>query len=99
MGERNFIKTDHDIKRAIVSSHSSIRTVEQPAGVVDGSNTVFTASKEFYSNSLMVYLAGVRKFEGTDYQVTGTRTIQFISAPASGVMYFDYVPPDQLIEA
>lgn len=91
-------KSSYDVGRAIVKSHSSIRVIEEAVGRVDSSNTTFSATREFYANSLMVYIDGVRKFEKEHYQVTSTKEVQFKVAPTSGKVYFDYVPPDQLVD-
>lgn len=96
-GRRDY-RDEYEIMRAIISSYSSIRTTEAAPEKADGSNKIFTAGKSFYSNSLMVYVDGVRKFEGADYSVTGPNSIEFRIAPASGTVRLEYVTPDQLLE-
>lgn len=82
-----------------------LRTNVVPIGVVDGVNTVFTTPTKFrhdgFSNE-MVYLRGLRLFEGLDSDYiavesggpgTGFNTLIFSSAPFPGdAMLVDYYP-------
>lgn len=57
---------------------------EQPAGTINGSNTVFTlANVPSDSVWVNVYLDGLLQTLTTDYTISG-QTITFVTAPAVG---------------
>lgn len=63
-------------------------------GSRNGSNTIFTISSNFVSNSTRVFLNGVRMQMGVgnDYIEVGTNQIQFTSAPDAGdIIVVDYI--------
>jgi len=70
---------------------------EVPSGLVNGTNTVFTVTRDIQlmvgpgTHSASVYKNGVRMKQGTDYNITVGKQIQFVTAPASGsVLLVDY---------
>lgn len=69
---------------SIGGSGSGLPTLvtETPAGVIDGVNTIFTISQQSLTQSLNVFLDGVR-LETVEYALVGT-TISLVSAPAIG---------------
>lgn len=57
---------------------------EVPTGAVNGTNTVFTVAHEPLENdSVEVYLNGLKKSVGSDYNISGS-TITFTTAPVLG---------------
>lgn len=57
---------------------------EVPAGLVNGTNVTFVLSKTpLETESIEVFLNGLRQDPGDDYSVTGS-TITFVTAPAVG---------------
>lgn len=65
---------------------------EQMTGVVNNSNTTFTSSFNFESNTTHVYYNGIRQRKGlsNDYTESGNNTIIFNVAPKKGVVTMDY---------
>jgi hypothetical protein len=63
---------------------SSAITNEIPIGLVNSINTNFTTVNSFVSNSLEVYLNGVKQLWGVGYIVTGATTFQFSNSPITG---------------
>lgn len=47
----------------------------------DGSNLVFVASKNFVSNTVEVFLNGMRLIAPDDYTITGANQITMVTAP------------------
>jgi hypothetical protein len=65
---------------------------ETPIGVLDGVNKVFTASSTFLSDTLEVYLNGLRQRQTADYDELSTTQFQFVLAPlASDSISIDYI--------
>ena len=63
-------------------------------GSRNSSNTLFTISSNFVSNSTRVFVNGIRMQRGAtnDYTEVGTNQIQFVVAPDSGdVIVVDYI--------
>ena len=56
---------------------------EQPSGVIDGVNTVFTLSTQPIVNSEQVFIDGLLLLRGTDYTISAD-TITFTTAPVPG---------------
>lgn len=57
---------------------------EEPTGSVNGVNTDFNLSSAPHSNkSVLVFVNGLLRRQGTDYTITG-QTISFTTAPAAG---------------
>ena len=76
-----------DPNRPIISSSGSSLTVnETPAGLVNGTNKVFTTLTPFTTGKTMLYLNGMRQKlgAGKDYTETGASEITFISTPQTG---------------
>lgn len=73
-------------------SSSSIYN-EVPSGLVNGSNTTFTTSQNFTTNTTRVYLNGLRQklVSGVDYTESGNSQIIFNSPPAiNDIIVVDY---------
>lgn len=65
---------------------------EVPAGLVDGSNTVFTLSYEYQTGTTRVYLNGLRMRLDGDYTETGDTEITFVEPPLEGdTITIDYI--------
>lgn len=81
--------------RSSGSSSSSSTTIvenETPSGTVNGSNVTFTIANTPATNSLKVYVGGVRMKAGSpgDYTLSGS-TITFATAPDNGaIILCDY---------
>lgn len=76
---------------ALVASVLSESINEVPAGLVNGSNTVFTTSSSFRSGTTRVYLNGARQKPTTHYTESAVNQITFVTAPAGGaLLLIDY---------
>src|SRR5215472_16950224 len=67
---------------------------EIPTGAINGTNTVFTASANFHSSSLQVYLNGLRTQEQSEWTIpTGTfNQFQMAVPPMVGdTLQIDYI--------
>lgn len=78
---------------------SSFADAEIPAGVVNGSNTVFTlASSPSPASSLELYRNGLLMRQGTDYQISGNMVTFFLaSVPLTGDLlaaYYRFANPN-----
>lgn len=64
---------------------------ETPTGLVNSSNTVYTAAANFNTGTTRVYLNGLRQALGVDYTETGADEITFTTAPTTGDnLFLDY---------
>ena len=71
---------------AAPSGGAAITYNETPAGLVNGSNQIFTTASAFTTGKTMLYLNGMRQKlgAGNDYTETGASEITFISTPQTG---------------
>ena len=77
-------------------SGGAVQTVwgETPAGLIDGSNQVYTSANPYMPNLLGVYLNGLRQRRTNDYSETGSQSFQFLQAPQPGdSLSIDYIQP------
>lgn len=68
---------------------------EEPDGVRDGSNKIFTTANNFIATTTRVYFNGLRRAIGAtkDYTETGVNEITFnYNIPAIGNLLIDYDP-------
>lgn len=80
------------IRDVIKDSFPSYAPDETPAGLINGSNTVFTLTNIPTTGTLQLYLNGAfQTGGGVDYTLSGL-TITFVSAPlpSSGLIGFYY---------
>ena len=65
---------------------------EVPAGVIDGTNNVFTTSKPINLAAIWLYNNGVFQTQGPDYLVTNGNTITYTNPPPVGTgLYIEYI--------
>lgn len=77
-----------------ISSSDTDVVGEVPSGAVDGVNKNFVTALNVKTNSLAVFVNGLRQKQTLDYTVTGANTFQFNVAPALGdLVTVDYVVP------
>jgi hypothetical protein len=57
---------------------------EIPTGMIDGTNNIFNTALAYLSNSLGVYLNGLRQRRVADYTETSSQAFQFVIAPWAG---------------
>jgi hypothetical protein len=72
------------VNGAVFYANSNSVANEVPSGLVNSVNTNFTTVNSFVSNSLEVYLNGVKQLWGVGYIVTGATTFQFSNSPITG---------------
>ena len=66
---------------------------EVPSGAINGTNKDFVTAVNFATNSLSVFLNGVRQKLTSDYTITGLKNFQLITAPIVGdILQVDYAP-------
>lgn len=71
---------------------NSVQYMEQPSGVVNGANAVFTLNNSPYDNSLLLYKNGLLMIPSGvsnvtyDFTLSGN-TITYVSAPPSGTLH------------
>jgi hypothetical protein len=66
---------------------------ENLSAQITGVQLLFTTVNPFFSNSLCVYVDGIRQRPTSDYTITGINNFTFVggSAPATGTdLYVDY---------
>lgn len=70
------------------------------SGLTDGTNKIFTTSKNIYSSSIDVYVGSQGGFSlmgqgsSLDYTITGSNQITLTTAPPPGsVVFGDYITP------
>lgn len=83
-----FVKANGTTSEIVTDLDSDI------TGTKNSSNTLFTISANFVSNSTRVFINGVRmqRGVGNDYVEVGTNQIQFTTAPDSGdIIVVDYI--------
>jgi hypothetical protein len=66
------------------SGSSSWEIGEVPSGAINGSNATFTSAFDFIPGKVTVYSSGIRLKLGTDFNTSGTRTIQLTFSPSAG---------------
>ena len=66
------------------SATSTMIWGETPGGAINGVNTTFTSSRAYSSNSIAVFLNGLRQRRSSDYTETTNQSVTFLSAPLSG---------------
>ena len=91
----NDLKTYRDIiEKLVIPKLTAGMFTDTPVEVVDGVRKSFTVTRDFYPETLAIYIAGSR-LHPDDYVVSGNRSINFITAPTAGAkIVFDYVPMD-----
>jgi len=92
------LKTFRDvIEKLIIPKLTAGMFTDQPTESPNGTRTNFTTTREFYDNTVAVYLNGVRQHIGDsgDILISGNRTLVFKVAPIAGdKILVDYVPMD-----
>jgi hypothetical protein len=92
------LKTFRDvIEKLIIPKITAGMFTDRPVELPDGTKTTFTTTRDFYENTLAIYLNGVRQdiTDQSDVTVQGNRTIIFKVAPVIGDrIVIDYVPMD-----
>jgi len=64
------------------TTNDGVAPIQSKVIISDGSTTIFdTGQKVFEEKSVIVYVDGIRKELGTDYDIVGDRTVEFITAP------------------
>lgn len=65
---------------------NSVITDETPTGLVNSSNTVYTAARAYVTGSLEVYIDGIKQRRGTDFTETtpGSGILTMTTAPITG---------------
>lgn len=67
-----------------VGGTSERNTNEEPTGLVNGTNLIFTTSEPFISGSVEVFLNGMKQDLTTHYTESGASQITFVTAPQTG---------------
>lgn len=92
------LKTYRDIiEKLVIPKLTAGMFTDQPIEPPNGSRTSFTTTRDFYSNTVAVYLNGVRQHIGDSGELltSGNRTLVFKVAPIAGdKLLVDYVPMD-----
>jgi len=81
------IVTTYDVDGKVIFSSSTAApwyVEENLSSQANGSNLVFTTSKNFIPETVSVYLNGLRLVKDDDFIIVNSNTIQFITAPYSG---------------
>jgi hypothetical protein len=64
------------------TTNDGVAPIQSKVIISDGSTTTFDAGqKVFEKKSVLVYVDGIRKELGTDYNIEGDRTVEFVIAP------------------
>jgi len=89
------LKTYRDIiEKLVIPKLTAGMFTDSPAETVDGTRTSFNTTRNFYENTLAVYVDGSR-IHTDDFIVTGNRTVTLKTTPSDGKkIVFDYVPMD-----
>lgn len=74
----------------ICSSNDTRVTDEHLTGSINGFNKVFTTSSEFISNSVEIYINGLKQRNGIDFEVTGENEVTLSDAPTN-IGFPDYL--------
>jgi hypothetical protein len=94
----NELKTFRDVvEKLVLPKITAGMFTDQPVELPDGVRKSFTTTRDFYANTLAVYLNGVRQHSADDGDVitSGNRGVSFKTAPVAGDrILFDYVPMD-----
>ena len=85
------------IEKLILPKITASMFTDKPSEIPDGNRKLFNTTRDFHTNTLAVYLNGVRQHIGDDADVIvrGNRGISFKTAPMVGDrILIDYVPMD-----
>lgn len=92
------LKTFRDIiEKLILPKLTAGMFTDKPLELPDSNRKVFTTTRDFYPETLAIFLNGVRQdiADQSDVTVTGNRMITFKVAPTTGDrILIDYVPMD-----
>jgi hypothetical protein len=92
------LKTIRDVvEKLILPKITSGMFTDKPIELPDSSKKSFTTTRDFYANTVAIYLNGVRQHEGNneDFVTSGNRTVIFTLPPITGdKILIDYVPMD-----
>ena len=66
------------------TTNDGVAPMQSKVILSDGSTTTYdVGQKVFEKNSVLVYVDGIRKDVGTDYDIVGDRSVEFVTAPDS----------------
>jgi hypothetical protein len=67
---------------AVINTSSGTFVIgENPNGVINGSNAIFTTDNNFVPESVQLFVNGVSQTNGVDYFTTGTTTLNLNISP------------------
>lgn len=70
---------------AVITTASGTFVIgENPIGVINGSNAIFTTNNSFVPESVQVFVNGINQVNGEDYFTTGNNTINMSISPIVG---------------
>lgn len=70
---------------AVINTSSGAFIIgENPNGIINGSNAIFTVDNSFVPESVQVFLNGVSQVNGEDFFTTGVNTINLNISPIVG---------------
>lgn len=70
---------------AVITTASGTFVIgENPNGVINGSNAIFTTDNPFVPESVQVFINGINQVNGEDYFTTGSNTINMNVSPIVG---------------